>query len=129
MPVMGGGPVVCVSQLTPSSIYVELGVMVRNRRPSAQTRSVLEMLSNDPERWLHGYELSKETGIASGTLYPLLMRLADRGHLESNWEQPDAPGRPARHLYQLTATGRQYAVEAIRSTPRKVTPHPVTARG
>lgn len=81
------------------------------RRPSPQTRAVLDALVGARDRWRHGYDLSSETGLASGTLYPLLMRLADRGYLESRWQENDSPGRPPRHLYRLTAAGRQFAAE------------------
>ena len=47
----------------------------------------------------------KETGLSSGTLYPLLMRMADRGLIEAEWREPAQPGRPARHAYRLTADG------------------------
>jgi DNA-binding PadR family transcriptional regulator len=46
-------------------------------------------------------------------MYPILIRLADRGLLETCWESEHVPGRPARHLYRLTAAGREYAAEAI----------------
>lgn len=95
---------------------------MRKRSPSTQTRAVLASLVGERDRWRHGYELSKETGLASGTLYPLLIRLADRGYLESKWEDSDAPGRPPRHLYRLTAAGRQYAADAVRPS---VAPRPV----
>lgn len=84
---------------------------MRTRRPSAQTRAVLDSLVGDRDRWRHGYDLSRETGLASGTLYPLLMRLANRGYLESRWQDNETPGRPPRHLYRLTAAGRRYATE------------------
>jgi DNA-binding PadR family transcriptional regulator len=42
-------------------------------------------------------------------MYPILIRLADRGLLEAIWEAGGPPGRPARHLYRLTAAGRDYA--------------------
>lgn len=100
--------------------------MSRRRRPSAQTRTILELLSTDPDRWFHGYELSQKTGIASGTLYPLMMRLTDRGYLESKWEQASVAGRPPRHLYRLTATGRQYAAQAAHGTARRYAPWPVS---
>jgi len=47
----------------------------------------------------------KEAGLLSGTLYPLLMRMSDQGLVEAEWRQPAQPGRPARHVYRLTATG------------------------
>jgi DNA-binding PadR family transcriptional regulator len=59
--------------------------------------------------WRHGYDLCREAGIKSGTLYPLLMRLAAQGYLEAEWQTPREPGRPARHAYRLTETGRQLA--------------------
>ena len=72
---------------------------------SPQTLSVLAALSGRPSEWHHGYELAKETGLKSGTLYPILIRLADRGLLEAEWQDEPAPGRPRRHLYRLTAAG------------------------
>ena len=61
--------------------------------------------------WRHGYQLAKETDLQSGTLYPILMRLAEQGLLEEEWEPSDTPGRPLRHIYRLTVTGRALARE------------------
>jgi DNA-binding PadR family transcriptional regulator len=58
-----------------------------------------------PRTWQYGYELSKDTGLTSGTLYPLLMRLSDQGFLESRWQEPERPGKPPRHGYRLTSKG------------------------
>jgi len=66
-----------------------------------------------PTSWHHGYELMQATAIKSGTLYPLLMRLADDGMLESEWREPVAPARAPRHAYRLTAKGRAFAVELL----------------
>ncbi|KAA3635793.1 MAG: PadR family transcriptional regulator [Armatimonadetes bacterium] len=87
------------------------------RRPSPHTLAVLNDLARDPTRWRHGYDLSAENGIASGTLYPLLMRLHERGYLESKWEQPSTEGRPPRHLYRLTSAGAAYL--AAQSSPQR----------
>jgi DNA-binding PadR family transcriptional regulator len=51
----------------------------------------------------------KETGLMSGTLYPLLMRMTEQGLVEAEWREPTQPGRPARHVYRLTATGIAFA--------------------
>lgn len=59
--------------------------------------------------WRHGYDLCREAGIKSGTLYPLLIRLEAQGHLEAEWQVPAEPGRPARHAYRLTAAGLRLA--------------------
>lgn len=72
---------------------------------SAQTLSVLAALATDPSGWLHGYLIAKQTGLASGTLYPILIRLADRHLIEARWEDEQPAGRPRRHLYRLTADG------------------------
>ncbi len=86
--------------------------MPRARRPSAQTVSVLQALAARPTDWRHGYELLQLTGLASGTLYPLLVRLHDAGLLEAEWRPSPTPGRPARHAYRLTAEGVRRAREA-----------------
>ncbi len=62
-------------------------------------------MAAQPRTWQHGYELSRQTGLKSGTLYPLLIRLNDQRLLESRWEPPEHPGRPPRHAYRLTANG------------------------
>lgn len=87
--------------------------MERNRRPSAHTLSVLQALSERPRRWQYGYELSQITGLRSGTLYPILMRLCDRGLLQSQWQAAAQPGRPPRHIYRLTAAGAAFARAAL----------------
>ena len=50
---------------------------------SAQTLSVLAALCDQPSQWQHGYALARQTGLKSGTLYPILIRLADRGVVEA----------------------------------------------
>jgi PadR family transcriptional regulator PadR len=79
--------------------------MARPLNASRQTYKLLATLLEQPRAWRHGYELSKETGLKSGTLYPLLMRLADQGMLESRWKESERPGKPPRHMYRLTAGG------------------------
>jgi len=82
-------------------------------RFSAQTLSVLAALCDEPSQWQHGYALAKQTGLKSGTLYPILIRLADRGMVEACWQDEPEPGRPRRHLYRLTAAGLASATEAL----------------
>ena len=80
---------------------------------SAQTLSVLAALCAEPSQWCHGYALAKQTGLKSGTLYPILIRLADRGLVEACWQDEPQPGRPRRHLYRLTAGGLAAAADAL----------------
>lgn len=83
--------------------------MRRNRRPSKQMLKLVDALSSRAPQWCHGYDLMKETGLLSGTLYPLLMRMSDQGLVEAEWREPTQPGRPARHAYRLTAQGLAFA--------------------
>jgi DNA-binding PadR family transcriptional regulator len=76
---------------------------------SPQSTSVIAALAMVPSTWRHGYELAKQTGLKSGTLYPILIRLAERGLVEAQWENEQPQGRPRRHLYRLTAAGRATA--------------------
>jgi hypothetical protein len=79
-----------------------------NLRLTPQTRQILDVLLHKPFDWKYGYEISRQTGLKSGTLYPILMRLAERQLLETDWEQGE-PGRPPRHIYRFTAEGLQFA--------------------
>ena len=88
--------------------------MARTRRPSPQTLKVLDALAADQAVWRYGYELGSEVGLRSGSLYPILVRLCDRGLLEAKWEEQPPAGRPPRHLYRLTATGFAYAAALAR---------------
>jgi PadR family transcriptional regulator, regulatory protein PadR len=87
--------------------------MKRERRSSAQTLSVLEALLAQPRAWRHGYDLSLETKLKSGTLYPVLMRLNDRDFLNSKWEESAIQGRPPRRMYRLNAKGIAYAKSEV----------------
>jgi PadR family transcriptional regulator PadR len=96
--------------------------MVRKPNTSAQTRQLLSVMLRQPRTWQYGYEISKQTGLKSGTLYPLLMRLSDQGLLDSQWQDPERPGKPPRHAYKLTASGLALAREMAldtRSTVRR----------
>ena len=93
--------------------------MTRSRRPSAQTIAVVLALAEEPSAWRHGYVLCQQLGLKPGSLYPILVRLADRGLLETAWETDTPPGRPPRHLYRLTGAGRTLATElATASSPQ-----------
>jgi PadR family transcriptional regulator PadR len=72
---------------------------------------VLQALAGQPAEWRYGYELGQQVGLKAGSLYPILIRLADRGLLEARWEEysGERAGRPPRHLYRLTGTGLELA--------------------
>ena len=85
-------------------------------RRSKLSERILGVLADEPARWRHGYDMMKSTRLASGTLYPLLMRLRDAGLVEAEWQQPAAQGRPARHVYRITAAGIAAVTELRRPT-------------
>jgi PadR family transcriptional regulator, regulatory protein PadR len=89
---------------------------------SAQTLAVLAALCDEPSEWRHGYALAKLTGLQSGTLYPILIRLSDRQLVEACWQDEPQPGRPRRHLYRLTADGHAAAAAALSATAEPAAP-------
>lgn len=82
--------------------------MVDDLRFSSQTLAVLTELLLAASEWRYGYDLSRETGLKSGTIYPILVRLTEREWLETRWEHAEENGKP-RHMYRLTAEGRRSA--------------------
>ena len=62
---------------------------------SGRARESSGAKAEEPTAWRYGYQLCQDLGLKAGSVYPILMRLADRGLLETAWE-PDAPAdRPA----------------------------------
>lgn len=97
--------------------------MNRPQAASRHTRLVLATFAARPSDWRYGYDLCRDVGIKSGTLYPMLIRLADQGLLVAEWRAAEKPGRPPRHAYRLTAAGLAFVREqtsrtADRSMPR-----------
>ena len=91
---------------------------------TAPTRRVLEALLADPARERYGLELSKDAGIAHGTMYGILVRLEDWGWLENRLEYSADRAAPPRRYYRLTRDGAQRAAAAIDTAAR----HPARAR-
>ncbi|HEY3009773.1 MAG TPA: PadR family transcriptional regulator [Micromonosporaceae bacterium] len=82
------------------------------------TTPVLKVVSAmlaDPAAERYGLDLMQDTGLASGTLYPILVRLERAGWVESHWEDidPVAEGRPSRRYYRLTRDGAARARHEI----------------
>ena len=76
-------------------------------RMTTSVLKVVAALLADPAAERYGLQLMQTTGLPSGTLYPILVRLERAGWVESRWERTDpvADGRPNRRYYQLTAEG------------------------
>lgn len=99
-----------------------MGKQERDVRMSLQTMKVLEAFLEDPAAELAGADVHKRSGIASGTLYPILLRLETAGWFVSRWEavDPTSVGRPRRRLYRLTPGGLTRASEVFASFGRGV---------
>jgi DNA-binding PadR family transcriptional regulator len=84
-------------------------------RLSGPTLKVLKLMLEAPRQSRSGAEISREVGIGSGTMYPLLARLEEAGWIKSVWEMldPREAGRPRRRLYTLTGLGQKKANEAL----------------
>jgi PadR family transcriptional regulator, regulatory protein PadR len=101
--------------------------MSRSRSLSPQALTVVAVLAKATD-WCHGYDITVNAGVKSGTLYPLLMRLEAQGLLEARWVESPQPGRPPRHVYRLTRAGHEW-VGLLEEPPeaRRATPTPLRA--
>lgn len=86
-------------------------------RISRETLLVLQRFLARPREWRYGYELSRETGLKSGTLYPILIRLEKHSLLEARWLMTEE-GVPPRHTYRLTPNGLELARAKIAEARR-----------
>jgi len=88
------------------------------------TMAVLRVLLDDPTAHRYGFDLARDAGIATGSLYPILARLEQAGWVDSYWEdqQPGHEGRPRRRYYVLTESGAVVAREALSDALRRTTP-------
>jgi PadR family transcriptional regulator PadR len=89
---------------------------MKERRMSSQTAAVLGLFVHQPESEIYGREIVKETGIPSGSLYPILHRLGERGFLLANWESLEIAtqaGRRPRLMYRLDPRGAEQALAAL----------------
>jgi PadR family transcriptional regulator PadR len=75
------------------------------------TLLILGRLTTAPGGELYGLQIVNMTGLRSGTVYPILARLEERGLVESRREMidPKTEGRPRRRFYQLTPAGTELA--------------------
>src|SRR4051812_15820378 len=69
------------------STYVEL-FMARDRSLSLHAWTLLDFLAEMSGEWGYGYEIIRFSGLQSGTLYPLLIRLEAKGLLQAKWQPP-----------------------------------------
>ena len=98
-------------------------------RLSSETINVLQRFVDRPTAWRYGYELSRATGLKSGTLYPILIRLERHKLLEAQWITTE-DGVPPRHVYRLTPNGLELArTKLVEVRPRAVIRQPAFCSG
>lgn len=100
---------------------MERGREGRSLRMSTTTKLVLAALLDDVGTPRYGLQICHETGLASGTVHPILARLEGAGWVTSRWEEvdPRVAGRPARRFYQLTDDGADRAGAALTTAPAR----------
>jgi DNA-binding PadR family transcriptional regulator len=102
---------------------------MKTPRISPETLLVLERFAERPTDWFYGYELSRVTGLKSGTLYPILMRLERYSFLEAHWVTTE-DGVPPRHTYRLTPNGLELArAKLSEARPRSLVRQPAFSSG
>jgi len=84
---------------------------IRLTRPTLEVIKVLLASTPDSPAW--GLKICDEADLGSGTVYPILDRLEQRGWITSYKEAEPHPGRPPRRYYELTTAGRSQAVESL----------------
>jgi PadR family transcriptional regulator len=90
------------------------------RRTYSLVQVAIALMANGSGRhW--GYELSKESGVRSGVMYPTLQRMLEQGWLTDGWEDQPQSGRakrPPRRYYELTEEGKA-ALGAVLADARR----------
>lgn len=84
-------------------------------RITTQTLKVLAVLMSATQGEVSGAEIGRTTKLASGTLYPILLRLEEAEWVKSRWEvgDPRRLGRPRRRLYKIEGVGMRKARSAF----------------
>jgi predicted ArsR family transcriptional regulator len=83
----------------------------RLTKPTIAVLEVLLAATDDAPAW--GLSICRDADLGSGTVYPILDRLTERGWIAARDEAEPHPGRPARRYYELTGAGRANAVAAL----------------
>lgn len=72
---------------------------------------MLALFAEDPNKPLWGFDIRQRTGLASGTIHPILARWQELGCLASEWEDSpeDSAGlhRRQRRYYRMTEYGER----------------------
>ena len=84
--------------------------------PSTLSHAATAVLQAIARGFRHGFDVTRATGLPSGTVYPALRRLEEAGLVTSAWEEARVAhreGRPPRRYFALTAAGSTALGEAL----------------
>jgi len=100
-----------------STMKEEIPVTAQTPEPrlTTQTLKVLKPFLENPGEEIAGIEIVRSSRLASGTAYPIMLRLERVGLLTSRWEDGDPAtlGRPRRRYYTITKSGADSARSAL----------------
>jgi PadR family transcriptional regulator PadR len=107
--------------------------VVQDLEITPKMAKVLKIFLQDPVEPRYGFELMKLTGMASGSLYPMLARLEEAGWLTRGKENidPHEEGRPRRMHYSITgaaATSARFRLAELSDQYRPPAAAPVRPR-
>jgi DNA-binding PadR family transcriptional regulator len=93
-------------------------------RITATVGRVLRTFLDDVSAPRYGFELMQRTGLASGTLYPILARLEAAGWLTSHLEDidPTIERRPARRFYRINRAAAAVAQDELTELSKQLQP-------
>jgi DNA-binding PadR family transcriptional regulator len=100
--------------------------MGKQPRLTLASLKVLRVFLERPKQQLAGADIRKLARVATGSLYPILLRFEAAGWLDSKWEDidPKEAGRPRKRFYRLTPIGFAQANEALRHLGSEVSEVP-----
>lgn len=100
---------------------------MKKRRTQARVAIATAMLgAPDAVHW--GYELSRNSGVGPGSMYPFLTELLEQGYLTDGWDEDRATGERVRRFYRLTSEGKAYLAAFAAASPAPSRSHgPVRA--
>jgi DNA-binding PadR family transcriptional regulator len=71
------------------------------------------------EESIWGLNIAAATGRPTGTVYPILVRLAQASLVTSDWEAANERPGPRRRLYALTPAGQDWAASLCMTQKRR----------
>ncbi|GIH02479.1 hypothetical protein Rhe02_05460 [Rhizocola hellebori] len=91
---------------------------------------VLAVFLSDVDAARYGVDLMEQSGLGSGTIYPILQRLQTAGWVSSQWEEGDpvSLGRPVRRYYLLTPDGAEQARQRLAELHQSTATSPSIAK-